>query len=102
MAEEEQQQDSITQPSKGHGRGPDRRQIDRRRGGRKANKFFQTNWAISLVIGIITLMAVVMIFQNFRISWYEYLDQRISGSHHSVQMAQSTYSKFRGFRGRLT
>lgn len=98
MAEEDQQ-DSVTRKSKDRGRGPDRREVDRRRGGRKANKLFQTDTAIAAVIGVIILITVVMIFQNSRISWYEYLDQRLSGSHNSVQMARSTYSNFRANRG---
>ncbi len=47
-------------------RGPDRRQIDRRRGGRRANKLFQTNWAFLVLIVVCVFLGAVITIQNHR------------------------------------
>jgi hypothetical protein len=45
-------------------RGPDRRHVDRRRGGKKANKLFYSNWAHSVLIGVIIFLGIAIWIQD--------------------------------------
>jgi len=44
--------------------GPDRRKIDRRRGGRRANNLFRSNWAFSILIAVFIFLGVVITLQS--------------------------------------
>lgn len=46
-------------------RGPDRRLIDRRRGGKKANKLFYSNWPHIVVIGVLIFLSATITIQSY-------------------------------------
>ena len=61
MADEMKQAD---EPNPRPGRGPDRRNVDRRRGGRKANKLFYSDWAYAVLIGVFIFLGIVILIQD--------------------------------------
>ncbi len=62
----EERQERTAKPQQKSMRGPDRREIDRRRGGRRANKLFHSDWAFYLLIGVCVFLGSVITIQNQR------------------------------------